>query len=279
MRKITQLDLENFRIYLIAAEKSKATVEKYMRDVQALYRRFCNVEITRSTLIEYKEELIERYAPASVNSMLSSHNAFFDYMKWNDLTLKTLKIQKQVFASSDTELTKEEYQRLLSVAKEKRNERLFLIMQTVCYTGLRVSELQYVTVESLASGSTCIANKGKRRTVFYPRQLCIILENYAKKEKIKNGAVFVTKKGSPVHRSNIWKSMKKMCKDAGVSDKKVFPHNLRHLFARAYYSTYKDISRLADLLGHSNVNTTRIYTMESGEEHRKQIQSLGLLSI
>jgi site-specific recombinase XerD len=198
-------------------------------------------------------------------------------MEWYDLRVKNLKIQKQIFASTDKELTKAEYDRLLQAAKQKKNERLYLLMQTICSTGIRVSEVQYITVEAIARGVAEINCKGKRRQVFLPKQLCQILKQYIKEQKRKSGAVFVTKSGNPLDRSNIWSDMKKLCKAANVSEKKVFPHNLRHLFARTYYSLQKDIVRLADILGHSNVNTTRIYTMESGEIHRRQIQKLGLL--
>lgn len=198
-------------------------------------------------------------------------------MEWYDLRVKNLKIQKQIFASTDKELTKAEYDRLLQAAKQKKNERLYLLMQTICSTGIRVSEVRYVTVEAVSRGVAEINCKGKRRQVFLPKQLCQILKQYIKEQKTKSGAVFVTKNGNPLDRSNIWSDMKKLCKAANVSEKKVFPHNLRHLFARTYYNLQKDIVRLADILGHSSVNTTRIYTMETGEIHRRQIQKLGLL--
>ena len=182
-----------------------------------------------------------------------------------------------MFTSTEKELTKSEYDRLLEAAKQKKNERLYLLMQTICSTGIRVSELCFITIETINRGRAEINCKGKRRSVFLPTKLCKILKNYAKEQKIKSGAVFVTQSGNPLDRSNIWSDMKKLCKAANVSEKKVFPHNLRHLFARTYYSLQKDIVRLADILGHSNVNTTRIYTMETGEIHRRQIQKLGLI--
>ena len=198
-------------------------------------------------------------------------------MEWYDLRVKNLKIQKQIFASADRELTKAEYGRLLQAAQQKKNKRLYLLMQTICSTGIRVSEVRYVTVEAVSRGVAEIYCKSKHRQVFLPKQLCQILKRYIKEQKIKSGAVFVTKTGNPLDRSNIWSDMKKLCMAANVSEKKVFPHNLRHLFARTYYSLQRDVVRLADILGHSNVNTTRIYTMETGEVHRKQIQKLGLL--
>ncbi len=277
MRTITKEMLENYKLHLINEEKAVATVEKYVRDVAEFAEWLGVGKLEKSMVLTYKMELIEKYAPASVNAALSSLNSFFTYMEWYDLRVKNLKIQKQIFASTDKELTKAEYERLLSAAKDKKNERLYLLMQTICSTGIRVSEAKFITVEAVNRGIAEINCKGKRRQAFLPKQLCQILKQYIREQKIKSGAVFVTKSGNPLDRSNIWSDMKKLCKAANVSEKKVFPHNLRHLFARTYYSLQKDIVRLADILGHSSVNTTRIYTIESGEIHRKQIQKLGLL--
>ena len=275
MRKITTDTIKSFNDYLINEEKAAATVNKYLHDVGEFQMWIGEQELCKTTVLAYKSYLCEHYAPASVNVALSSLNNFFNFMEWYDLRAKNLKIQKQIFASTDKELTKAEYDRLLQAAK-KKNERLYLLMQTICSTGIRVSEVRYVTVEAVARGVAEINCKGKRRQVFLPKQLCQILKQYIKEQK-KSGAVFVTKNGNPLDRSNIWSDMKKLCKAANVSEKKVFPHNLRHLFARTYYSLQKDIVRLADILGHSSVNTTRIYTMETGEIHRRQIQKLGLL--
>lgn len=277
MRRITTKIIESYRDYLISEEKSEATMDKYLRDVREFSDWLGDREFDKTAVLTYKTELTERYAPASVNTILSSLNSFFAFNEWYELKVKTLKIQKQIFASDEKELTKAEYEKLLKAAKSKKNERLYLLMQTICATGIRVSELKHITVEAVFRGRAEINCKGKRRTVFIPSQLCQILKQYIKEQKIKSGAVFVSKNGNPLNRSNIWTDMKKLCKSAGVSDKKVFPHNLRHLFARTYYSLQKDIVRLADILGHTSVNTTRIYTMESGEVHRKQIQKLGLL--
>ena len=277
MRKITTETIKSFNDYLINEEKAAATVSKYLHDVGDFQIWLGEQELCKTAVLAYKSYLCERYAPASVNAALSSLNSFFNFMEWYDLRVKNLKIQKQIFASTDKELTKSEYDRLLQAAKQKKNERLYLLMQTICSTGIRVSEVRYVTVEAVARGIAEINCKGKRRQVFLPKQLCQILKQYIKEQKIKSGAVFVTKNGNPLDRSNIWSDMKKLCKAANVSEKKVFPHNLRHLFARTYYSLQKDIVRLADILGHSSVNTTRIYTMETGEIHRRQIQKLGLL--
>ena len=277
MRKITTEIIRSFNDYLINEEKASATVNKYLHDVCEFQTWLSEQEPCKTAVLAYKSYLCEQYAPSSVNAALSSLNSFFNFMEWYDLRVKNLKIQKQIFASTDKELTKAEYDRLLQAAKQKKNERLYLLMQTICSTGIRVSEVRYVTVEAVARGVAEINCKGKRRQVFLPKQLCQILKQYIKEQKIKSGAVFVTKNGNPLDRSNIWSDMKKLCKAANVSEKKVFPHNLRHLFARTYYSLQKDIVRLADILGHSSVNTTRIYTMETGEIHRKQIQKLGLL--
>ena len=276
-RIITTEQIQKFKACLIDEEKSTATIDKYVHDVEAFVLWIADSELDKSVVLAYKAFLLEKYAPASVNSALASINSFFAYNEWYDLRVKSLKVQKQLFASDEKELTKAEYERLLRAAQSKKNERLYLLMQTICSTGIRVSELRFITVEAVHRGRAEIQCKGKRRTVFLPNQLCRILKKYIAEQKIKSGAVFVTRNGNPLDRSNIWSDMKKLCKEAGVSEKKVFPHNLRHLFARTYYSLQKDIVRLADILGHSSVNTTRIYTMESGEIHRKQIQKLGLL--
>ena len=228
-------------------------------------------------MLEYKEHLKQNYAPASVNSVISSLNSFFAYNEWLGLHVKCIKIQKQIFAGEGKLLTKKEYMRLLSTAHKNGDERLGLLMQTICATGIRVSELAFITVESLAKKRAIINLKGKNRVVIIPDDLCRILVKYAKNKKISTGSVFVTKTGKPLDRSNIWKLMKNLCESAGVTEEKVFPHNLRHLFARTFYAVRKDIARLADILGHTSINTTRIYTMETGETHRLQLQKLGLL--
>ena len=277
MRKITNELIQNFKGYLIDEEKSSSTLDKYIRDI-TVFMEWCNdTELSKSVVLAYKQNIVEKYAPSSVNSILSSLNSFFAYNEWYDLRVKALKIQRQIFASKDKELTKAEYERLLTAAKEKKNQRLYYLMQTICATGIRVSELKAITVSAVKSGQATINCKGKMRIVILPKQLCKMLKDYIKENNIKSGSVFVSKNGKPLDRSNIWSDMKKLCEAAGVSKDKVFPHNLRHLFARTYYSLQKDVVRLADILGHSSVNTTRIYTMETGEIHRKQIQRLGLL--
>ncbi len=277
MNILSKDTIENYKKHLIDEEKSKDTIGKYIRDLTVFKNWLAEREISKGELLAYKESLTEKYAPASVNSVIASLNGFFAYIERFDLKIKALKIQKQIFASKEKELTKAEYERLLAAAKSKKNERLYLIMQTICSTGIRVSELKAITVEAVNSGSAEVNCKGKMRIVILPKQLCKMLKRYIADKKISNGSVFVSKNGKPLDRSNIWSDMKKLCESAGVSKDKVFPHNLRHLFARTYYSLQKDVVRLADILGHSSVNTTRIYTMESGEIHRQQIQKLGLL--
>ena len=275
MEKITRKLVECFKAHLENEEKAAATIEKYIGDVLA-FKKWCNDrKITKQLVLEYKAFLKNSFAPASVNSMLSSVNSFFIFLGEFDLRVKLLKIQKRIF--SGKELTKPEYERLLTAAKRKENSRLYYLMQTICSTGIRVSELKYITVEALEERQATINCKGKLRIVMLPDALCKMLGKYIKERNIKSGAIFVTRNGRPLDRSNICHDMKKLCESAHVSREKVFPHNLRHLFARTYYSMQKDIVRLADILGHSSVNTTRIYTAESGDVHRKQIQRLGLL--
>lgn len=274
---ITNELINNFRIYLYEEERSDNTIEKYMRDIRFFREWLQDRSIDKSIVIEYKKELCERYAIKSVNSMLSSINAFFVFMGWYDLKVKTLKIQRRIFADKSKELSKSDYERLLIAAKNKKNERLYYLMQTIAGTGLRVSEIKYVTCEAVRQGQAVINCKGKIRQIFLPKKLCQMLKKYVKSQNIKSGSVFVTRSGRPLDRYAIWKMLKDLCESAGVSKDKVFPHNFRHLFARTFYSLQKDIVRLADILGHSSVETTRLYTMESGTEHIKQLQKLGLL--
>ena len=274
---ITNELINNFKLYLYEEERSGNTIEKYMRDIRFFRDWLQNRNIDKSVVIEYKKELCQRYVMKSVNSMLSSVNAFFVFMGWYDLKIKTLKIQKQIFAKDEKELTKDEYKRLLNAAKSKGNQKLFLLMQTICATGIRVSELKYITLEVLKDGRADVNMKGKLRVIIIPQELCKMLKRYAAEQKITSGSIFVTKTGRPLDRTNIWKMMKALCESANVDKGKVFPHNLRHLFARTFYSIEKDIVRLADILGHSSVNTTRIYTMETWKICRRQVQRLGLL--
>ena len=275
MKKITNEMMEKYRFYLTNEEKSPATVEKYIRDVTTFKRWLEDKSVEKMIVMDYKQQLIENYAPASANSMLSSLNHFFGYAGWFDCKVKTFKIQKQIFVNQNRELSKSEYEKILFEAK--KNKKLYLLVQTLCCTGIRVSELRYITVSAARKGESIINCKGKMRVVILPKELCRMLISYCKEQNISFGSIFVTKNGNPIDRSNIWKMMKKLCSGAGISKEKVFPHNLRHLFARTFYSQEKDVVRLADILGHSSINTTRIYTMETGEQHRSQLQRLGLL--
>ena len=277
MKKITDKIIKKFKEYLIDEEKSKATIEKYIRDLTVFVSWLGGAELSKTKVLGYKEYIISKYAPASVNSILSSLNSFFDFIGEYGLKVKNLKIQKQIFAKNEKELTKAEYDRLLSAAKAEGNQKLNLLMQTICATGIRVSELKYITVEVLKDGRADVNMKGKLRVIIIPKELCRMLKKYAAGQKITSGSIFVTKTGRPLDRTNIWKLMKGLCESANVDKGKVFPHNLRHLFARTFYSIEKDIVRLADILGHSSVNTTRIYTMETWEICRRQVQRLGLL--
>ncbi len=278
MKKINDKMIYDFKNYLIEDEKSDATIEKYLRDINVFFNWLSGRKVSKAIVLEYKKALIEMYAVTSVNSIISSLNSFFVYHGLFDCKVKTLKIQRQIFASKDKELTKAEYERLLEVAKQKKNHKLYYLIQAICSTGIRISELKFLSVEAINQGVANINCKGKQRKVWIPRKLCKTLKTYAKEQGIATGSIFVSKTGRPLDRSNIWKMLKNLCEDAGVSKDKVFPHNLRHLFARSYYSLHKDIIRLADLLGHSSVNTTRLYTMESGDVHRKQISKLGLIA-
>lgn len=276
MRITVELILR-YKEYLIDEEKSEVTVEKYIRDIQTFYKWHGESKITKQRVLEYKNKLVEEYTPATVNSVLAALNGFFAYNEWYSLRVKSLKLQRTLFCRSEKELTKREYEMLLKAAMDKKNERLNLIMQTICSTGIRVSELSYVTVSAVMQGQAQVKLKGKIRTVLFTKELCKLLKRYIREQGIEDGYVFRTRTGKPVDRYSIWKSMKKLCESAGVSSEKVFPHNLRHLFARAFYGVQKDIVRLADILGHSSVNTTRIYTIENGDVHRKQMNLLGLV--
>ncbi len=274
---ITPALVEKYAAYLREQERSPATVEKYVHDLTALSGFLAGRPLSKGLLLEWKENLIGQYAPASVNNKLAAINGFLSFCGWNELRLRKLKIQRALFLSEDKELTKTEYVRLVKAAEQAENQRLSLVIQTICATGIRVSELRFITAEAVQTGRAEVSNKGKRRSVFLPDKLRKLLKHYLQKQKITAGAVFVSRNGKPLDRSNIWRDMKKLCQSAGVEPGKVFPHNLRHLFARTYYSLERDLSRLADILGHSSVTTTRIYTAESGAVHARQIGRLGLV--
>ena len=274
------LEPETIRIYLTylrEQERAEQTMQKYARDLSALAAFLPDKRLTKDALISWKEHLAAHYAATSVNTMLASLNGLLAFMGWHDLKVKPLKIQRQIFCSAGKELTRAEYLRLVETAKGKGNERLSLILQTICATGIRVSELKWITAEAVRCGHAQVACKGKRRIVFLPERLRQILKNYLKAQKRTVGSVFVTKTGKPIDRSNIWRDMKALCESANVAPGKVFPHNLRHLFATAFYRACKDIAKLADVLGHSSIETTRIYLVTSGTEHRKQLDRLGLI--
>lgn len=267
--------LAQFKERLIEEEKADATVRKYIRDVGAFAEWLQGRALDKCAVLDYKTLLCRKYAPASVNAALASLNSYFAFISRHDLRVKNLKIQRQLFIKEEKELTKREYESLLAAAKTSRNERLYLLLQTICSTGIRVSEVCFITAEAVRRCRAEISSKGKYRYVFLSKSLSAALKKYMKATGIKEGPIFVTKSGKPLDRSNIWSDMKKLCKRAGVSERKVFPHNLRHLFARTFYTIQKDIVRLADILGHSSVNTTRIYTAESGAIHSRQLERIG----
>ena len=269
--------IESFLRYLREEEKSAATIQKYHRDLIALMVGLGGRPINKESVIEYKEFLLARYAATSVNSMLAAVNSFLAWAGWGECRVKAVRIQRETFAARERELTKGEYLRLLTAAKQKKSQRLFYLLETICATGIRVSELKYVTVEALHSGRASVRCKGKNRTIFLPKKLCAMLQVFTAEERIRAGSVFVTKAGKPLDRSNIWHDMKQLCRAAGVAAKKVFPHNLRHLFARTYYKLEKNLDCLAALLGHSSINTTRIYTMTTDAHHERQIERLNLI--
>lgn len=267
-----------FRNYLLEEERSAATIEKYGRDVLAFLSWLSDrEEISKEVVVGYKQALIGKYKTTSANSMLVSVNRFLDFIGKKDCQVKLFKIQRNPFRKKDKELTKEEYNRLILAAKAKSSSRLFLMIQAICSTGIRVSEHRFITREALERGRITIYNKGKERVVFLPKKLKKCLLQYCRQNGIYSGPVFVTKNGTPVNRCNVWAEMKALCKEAGVSPEKVFPHNLRHLFAVTYYRMQKDIVHLADILGHSNIEYTRIYTFTSEEEHARVLSRMCLL--
>ena len=269
--------LENYEAYLWSEERSRNTVEKYVRDLKVFFKFTDGGKADKEALIEWKKKLAQDYAPASVNSMLAAVDNFFDWLGYPQYKVKPVRIQRNIFTRPEKELTYEEYKRLVRSAQENRNVRLSLLLQTMCATGIRVSELKFITVSAVQSGRAIVNCKGKTRTIFLPKEMCCSLKRYCREKKITAGPVFITTGGVPLDRSNIWRDMKALCEDAKVAPGKVFPHNLRHLFARTYYTLEKDLSKLADLLGHSNVETTRIYTTESGMEHQKQLERMRLV--
>ena len=274
---LSEQKMQAFAACLRAEERSCATVQKYCREAAQFAAWLGGREVSGELVRTYKESLRETRTPSGVNGAVAALNRLFTMLGKPEWKLRAVKIQRQAFRDEARELTTAEYRRLLAAAEAKRSRRLLLIMETICSAGIRVSELRFFTVEAVRQGRAEVTNKGKTRTVFLPRKLQKLLLQFAKERKIAAGPVFVTRSGRPVDRSNIWHDMKALCKDAHVAESKVFPHNLRHLFARTYYNLEKDIVRLADILGHASVNTTRIYTMETGDAHRKHLERMRLV--
>ena len=276
-KRLTEHTIAAFADHLAREEKSRNTIEKYLRDVRAFVAFVNGGMITKETVVAYKQQQAARYAVQSVNSMMASLNSLFSYLGWLDCKVKFLKYQRPVYCPAEKEMTREDYNRLVSTARRQHNERLDLLLQTICATGIRVSELPFITVEAVTRGEAVVSLKGKTRVVFLVRALQRRLLQYAARHNIRTGAIFVTRNGRPLNRTNVWREMKRLCEEAGVNPQKVFPHNLRHLFARTFYGIEKDIVKLADILGHSSINTTRIYIITSGNEHRKRMERMHLI--
>ena len=277
-KRITETNVTAYTAYLKRIERSNNTIEKYHRDVLSFARWLNNRSVDCENVVEWKQYLLQKgYAPATINSMLIAVNRFFDIMGWADCKVNTLKLQKRLFREEKRDLTKEEYGRLINTAVVNGKERLALLMETICATGIRVSEVQYITVEAAQQGRTEISLKGKIRTILLPSKLCKKLLKYAKKQKTVSGKIFLTRNGTGLSRKQIWAEMKAICRAAGVACSKVFPHNLRHLFAKTFYRVTHDVAKLADLLGHSSIETTRIYLLSTGSEHEMLINKLKLI--
>lgn len=275
-RSLSSQHLSAFCRYLKQEEKSPVTVEKYLRDARCFLAYTAGRAVTKEVVVAYKNALQDRnYAIRSINSMLASVNSLLKFLGWEDCKVKNLKFQRQTYSAEERELTKAEYIRLLDASQKQ--VQLNLVLQTICGTGIRVSELRYFTVEAVQHGEISVRCKSKTRTILVPGQLKKRLLDYAKKRGIRSGGIFLTKGGNPLDRSNIWAQMKKLCEAAGVNPSKVFPHNLRKLFARTFYAIEKDIAKLADILGHGSIETTRIYIMTTGTEHRRKMERLGLV--
>lgn len=278
IRRITANSILEFGAYLALEEKSEHTIEKYLRDLRAFFRFVGEKALCKEHCLAYKQRLLDAgYAARSVNSMLAAVNKLFQWKGWNDLRVKTLKLQRQIYCPEERELTKEEYLRLVRTAEAEGKEQLSLLLQTICATGIRVSELPFITVEAARRGEAVVSCKGKTRRVFLVRGLQKKLLRFAAKQKIHGGSLFCARNGEPISRTAVWRQMKQLCGRARVNPGKVFPHNLRHLFARVFYQIEKDIVKLADLLGHSSIDTTRLYLLSTGIEHRRKMESLRLL--
>ena len=281
MRKkmqLTEREFDQFEDYLRHDEREESTIEAYLRSLTRFAEWADGRAITKELAMEWKTALSEAgYRPISVNAMLAAVNKFFTCMGREDCKVKYLKLQRQMFRKSEKDLSKEEYQRLVQAAHEKGDLRMELILETICATGIRVGELKYITVEAIRAGVAEIALKGKIRTILLPHRLCRKLQKYARQQKIASGKIFLTQDGLPVSRQYVWTRMKALCEPAGVERTKVFPHNLRSLFARSFYGSCHDVVRLADVLGHSSIETTRIYLMSTGKEYLRQLDKLELV--
>jgi len=270
--------IQEFTVHLQNEEKSAATICKYLHDIRDFATFLQNSEISKNAVIAYKNHLLSsQYAPRSINSMLASVNSFLSFLGLHSCRVKSVRLQRQVFCSEDKALTKSEYFLLVNTAKQLNKHRLALILQTICSTGIRISELPYITVESVRRGEAIVSCKNKTRTIFIVRDLRKLLLRYLDQQKIRSGPVFVTRSGQPVCRTNIWREMKNLCAATGINPAKVFPHNLRHLFAQTFYHLEKDIAKLADILGHSSINTTRVYIIDTGIEHRRRMEKMRLI--
>lgn len=276
MRTVTNKLVEKFREYLYEEEKSNATVSKYICDIKKLKEYANGHELDKKLIVSYKEYLQNKgcYKSGSINSFLVAANCFFQFMGWNDLKIKTIKVQKKAFMPNNMDLSKAEYKKLVAAAEKSGKIQLAMLIQTLCAIGLRVSELAFITVKSVNEGTVNVYCKGKERQILIPKALQIKLLYYIHKNGTKNGVVFCTRSGKPINRSNIWREMKSLCKEAGVEQEKVFPHNLRHLFAKTFYNTCKDIAKLADILGHSSIETTRVYIMTTSKEYQKHMDEM-----
>lgn len=276
--EITDVHLSEYSRQLHNEEKSLHTIQKYLRDVRAFRTYARNSFAGKEAVLHWKEHLGQSYRPRSANSMLASLNHFFSWMRWEELRVRSFRIQKEIYEREERELTRREYERLLRETRRKKDRRMEILLQTLGATGIRISELPFITVQAAKRGWAEVRCKGKQRQVFLPGSLCRALCRYGKERRIFSGPLFVTRTGKPLDRSNVWREMKKLCEHFGVNPKKVFPHNLRHLFAKVFYEMEKDIVKLADVLGHSSINTTRIYTKESGQAHRRMIERMRLVS-
>ena len=276
---LTDRQIVSFQQHLKSEDREQSTIEKYLRDLRHFMIWLAGREVTVEITVEWKYHLrTEGYKPETINSKLSALNKFFTFMQWPECRVRYLKIQRKLFRGREKELTKEEYLRLLETANILGKTRLGLLIETICATGIRVSEVRYITIEAIQSGYVDVALKGKIRTILLPGKLCRKLQKYARKQKITSGEIFLTRSGKGISRRQIWAEMKALCKKASVAPSKVFPHNLRHLFARTFYRACRDVAKLADVLGHSSIETTRIYLISTGIEHARQIERLGLIS-